>query len=185
MINVETAKTAELVAFYNAHAETPVKKFTDRKTAERRVQKLIETMEPEMSEQAENLDSREEQEDEQLKAEYGYTRCPHCEVHLSNGVDLDEKTGQGICLGCGERFGKAKAKNEKRSEGVAKSWQDPEIKAKRSQRNKVLVDGVEYKSVTQAFKALDLPLKAHVKFRGELKAAGKLEAYDRTWEIVE
>lgn len=45
-INVKTAKTAELVAFYNAHAFRPVKKFADRATAEKRVSALLETLEP-------------------------------------------------------------------------------------------------------------------------------------------
>lgn len=40
-INISTAKTAELVAFYNAHASKPVTKFADRKTAERRVSALL------------------------------------------------------------------------------------------------------------------------------------------------
>ena len=43
MINVNTAKTAELVAFYNKHASKPVTKFADRKTAERRVAALLAT----------------------------------------------------------------------------------------------------------------------------------------------
>lgn len=44
MLNVSTATTAELVAFYNEHnADKPVKKFADRKTAERRVSALLET----------------------------------------------------------------------------------------------------------------------------------------------
>ena len=42
MIDVKTATTAELVAFYNKHAEKPVTKFADRKTAERRVATLID-----------------------------------------------------------------------------------------------------------------------------------------------
>jgi len=37
---ISTATTAELVAFYNKHASTPVKKFADRKTAERRCRAL-------------------------------------------------------------------------------------------------------------------------------------------------
>jgi hypothetical protein len=45
MINVKTATTAELVAFYNANAFQPVKKFADRKTAERRVQALLDAAE--------------------------------------------------------------------------------------------------------------------------------------------
>jgi len=46
MLNITTATTAELVAFYNANAATAVKKFADRKTAERRVAALIETIKP-------------------------------------------------------------------------------------------------------------------------------------------
>lgn len=41
MINVSTATTAQLVAFYNEHANKPVNKFSDRKTAERRVLELL------------------------------------------------------------------------------------------------------------------------------------------------
>lgn len=40
-INVQKATMAELVKFYNAHAAKPVKKFADRKTAERRVSALL------------------------------------------------------------------------------------------------------------------------------------------------
>lgn len=42
-MNVQTAKTSELLAFYNAHSGRPaIKKFTDRKIAEARVQALID-----------------------------------------------------------------------------------------------------------------------------------------------
>lgn len=46
MLNIKTAKTAELVAFYNEHADKPVKKFVDRATAEKRVAALIATLAP-------------------------------------------------------------------------------------------------------------------------------------------
>lgn len=45
-INTKTAKTSELVAFYNAHSDKPVKKFTDRATAEARVTALLKTLKP-------------------------------------------------------------------------------------------------------------------------------------------
>lgn len=45
-INVATAKTSELVAFYNANTDKPVKKFADRATAEKRVAALLETLQP-------------------------------------------------------------------------------------------------------------------------------------------
>ena len=47
MINVTTATTAQLIAFFNEHSETQVKKFQDRKTAERRVSRIIELLEAE------------------------------------------------------------------------------------------------------------------------------------------
>lgn len=41
-INTKTATTAELVAFYNAHSGCePVKRFSDRRNAEKRVEKLL------------------------------------------------------------------------------------------------------------------------------------------------
>lgn len=95
--DIKTAKTSELVAYYNEKSGRPaVKKFADRKTAERRVHDLIQ--------------------DDGLKAQYGTANCPHCGVHLSNGVlrDGDEGANGGpsvklghefYCMGCGEEFG--------------------------------------------------------------------------------
>ena len=41
-INIKTATTNELVAFYNAHSGCdPVKRFSDRRNAEKRVEKLL------------------------------------------------------------------------------------------------------------------------------------------------
>jgi hypothetical protein len=40
-MNLSTATTAELLAFYNEHANKPVARFSDRKTAERRVNELM------------------------------------------------------------------------------------------------------------------------------------------------
>lgn len=40
-MNISTATTAELLAFYNEHANKPVARFSDRKTAERRVNELL------------------------------------------------------------------------------------------------------------------------------------------------
>lgn len=49
MINVTTATTSELIAFFNEHSATPVKKFQDRATAERRVTAIIALLEAEAS----------------------------------------------------------------------------------------------------------------------------------------
>lgn len=55
------------------------------------------------------------------------------------------------------------------------SWKVPEVRAARSTRHGVVVDGVEYRSVAKAFLALGLPYEKHIKFRGELKKAGHAE----------
>ena len=43
LADVHAAKTSELLAFYNAH-RTPIKKFRDRASAERRVNDLIQDL---------------------------------------------------------------------------------------------------------------------------------------------
>lgn len=53
MIDVKTAKTSELVAFYNEHAKSQIKKFSDRATAERRVADLLVEVESKKAEQTE------------------------------------------------------------------------------------------------------------------------------------
>ena len=42
--NLKTVTTAELVTFYNDHAESSVKKFRDRATAEKKVQVILEAL---------------------------------------------------------------------------------------------------------------------------------------------
>lgn len=169
MINIKSAKTSELVAFYNAHAEQPVQRFASRAIAEKRVAALL----------AETKSYGEEVS--------GLKHCPGCGIDLHNGIGQhgDEVNGKKIkheqfmfcCLGCGHEFGPAipgaHVPDAVRSAGVAKSWLDETIKAARSARHSVEVDGVAYGSVAKAFKALGLPMSKHIKFRGELKKAGE------------
>lgn len=75
-------------------------------------------------------------------------------------------------------------KSARRVAGAKSSWKDKAIADKRRQRNHVMVDGQEYRSVRQAYELLGLPMKEHIQFRGLLKEHGKLENYDHTWEIV-
>jgi DNA-directed RNA polymerase subunit RPC12/RpoP len=99
-INVNTATTAELVAYYNANSVVPVKKFQDRATAERRVAELI----------------AEDRDYIYGFADHGLIRCPHCKIHLNNGVGIhrDEVNGKMTtftekheywCMACGGEFG--------------------------------------------------------------------------------
>lgn len=182
---ISSATTAQLVAFYNGHAAKPVTKFADRKTAERRVAALVADMGS-----VTDFDV------------HHCTNCPSCGVHLSNGVgahgdDLNGKPTrhekfQYVCLGCGEEFGPAirgrSAKSPTASASIAASWDDPEVRAARAERTAVAVKGPkvagEYKSVAAAFRALGLPMGKHIRFRMDLKAAGKLSFGDLLFTTI-
>lgn len=57
--------------------------------------------------------------DKELVEQFGTAHCPHCDIHLSNGVqdfenmldlsqqgqDIEPITHEFLCLGCGEEFG--------------------------------------------------------------------------------
>lgn len=62
---------------------------------------------------------------------------------------------------------------QKRREGTSRSWTDPDVRAARTQRHGVEVDGVYYSSVAEAFRVLGLDMKKCIEFRGELKKAGE------------
>lgn len=159
MINVKTATTAELVAFYNANvpADKQIKKFADRATAEKRVQPMADQLARESA-----ADDREiaawnagsatpeapEHESNVSGFEiHGQTHCPSCGIDLRNGVSMhgDDVNGKPLrhdthmfeCMGCGAGFGallkKAKPSTSRRA-GIAASWAVPEIAAARSER---------------------------------------------------
>ena len=111
-MNFQTATMSELVNWYNLRAERPVKRFSDRKTAERRCAELaaelaapqpIAHVEPETeTEVAENpykegstsaalFDALKAHESAKSEGVHGYehhgqVNCPHCGTHLGNGV---------------------------------------------------------------------------------------------------
>ena len=62
-----------------------------------------------------------------------------------------------------------------RSKSISESWNNPEVAAKRAQRNSVKVGKEVYRSVLEAFKKLQLPVSQHIKFRMALKAAKTAE----------
>lgn len=114
--NVKTATTAQLVEFYNDHAESSIKKFRDRATAEARCQAILDAIakeEPVVEKDERTQEDRdavfaifaqpvsiplqpvpaltEEERLEDIGDVFGYethglTRCPKCGIHLSNGV---------------------------------------------------------------------------------------------------
>jgi len=142
--DVINAKTAELVAFYNEHAEKPVTKFADRKTAEKRVIDLLRTL---TATKAPEPKAPKEPKEPKAPADPEQTRA-------------------------------------KMSEAQRALWQVEDVRAARCERSAVMVDGEEYRSVRAAFAELGLPMSKHIKFRGELKEAGKLEAFGCEWEII-
>jgi predicted RNA-binding Zn-ribbon protein involved in translation (DUF1610 family) len=196
-INVSTAKTSELVAFYNAHAVKPVTKFADRKTAERRVTELLATLKP------------------AAKPAYVVGTCPNCgattditrgTVVESHGRKHVTNEHEALCHNCGHEFNydtgralkrRSAAANPDRSAAIAASWKNKDVAARRATRHAVRVTGVgavagvtgaqgtgNYKSVREAFLVLALPLGRHIKFRGALKAAGSAEIQGFKFAIV-
>lgn len=68
------------------------------------------------------------------------------------------------------------------AEGIAASWKNPEVATKRMTRNGCMVNGVEFKSVWEAFQSMGLGnSNAAIKFRMALKAEGKktIEAHGK------
>lgn len=109
--NVRLATMRELIDFFNANTGgNPVKKFADRPTAEKRVQKLIDEINAEKF-------AAEPEDTSTVHAyeHHGFIHCPNCGAHLSNGVGehMQEVNGKFIkhdslqyeCLACGTEFG--------------------------------------------------------------------------------
>lgn len=91
-----------------------------------------------------------------------------------------------LCHHCGTAFrpsGKiikpAKASAD-RAASIGSSWARQDVRDARRERTSVAVlkpgekDELVFKSVAEAFKKLGLPMGKHIKFRAQLKAAGKL-----------
>ena len=159
---VALATTAELVEWFNAHAESPVKKFADRKTAERRVLALlaegVKAVKVEVDHSAAN--KRIAAAMPKLKTAKASSASRNVERAADNGSSED------------------------RSAAVAATWMNPDVAAARSVRDHVLVNDAWHVSVRQAFIDLGLPLNEHIKFRAQLKRSRKAEAYGFKWSIT-
>ena len=198
-MNVSTATAAELVAFYNAHSDKPVARFSDRKTAERRVAALLAALpaeQPALPAEQPALPA-----EQPALPDAGYVRgtCPICgateDITCGRVVELrglqhvvDEH--HAVCHGCGHEFNydtgvvirprKPAVSGKDRSAAIAASWKDAAVAERRAQRHAVRVTDPrggsgEYPSVRTAFLMLALPLSKHIRFRGQLKAAGSAE----------
>lgn len=164
-INVKTATNQELLAFYNANSgKDQVKRFATREAAERRVNALLGSV-PAAKPKAEAKAAIE-----RIKA-----------VRKAKGA---ESIGDAIAKAAATNGKAKKATATAIGDATKKSWSDKKVAEARSTKNKVMVAGVEYKSVRAAFQALKLPDSKHIKFRGELKAAGRAEFEGHKFKIV-
>ena len=163
---IQAAPTKTLVTFYNIHSgRKAIKKFADRATAEKRVAALI----------ADNAE---------------------LEVVLLDGLDARGELAADAKVVEAQAPKKApkKAPSQpadpestaaKISAGVARSWADPDVHAKRTTRNGVTVNDQQYKSVREAFEDLGLPMSRHISFRLVLKAEGKVtDGEGRVWVLI-
>ncbi|MBV5296636.1 MAG: hypothetical protein JZU64_00525 [Rhodoferax sp.] len=157
--NTATASLAQMVAYFNTISPTPVKKFSDRKSAIAR----IEALEAKLAPAADKVE--EAQSSVHAFEVHGLTNCPSCGCHLSNGIGehLQEVNGKKIkhdqfefaCLGCGEEFGapipvkaSKKAPTGKGTPKVKGVWLKPEICATPAQVEATAHDGVRRRPVT-------------------------------------
>lgn len=72
-----------------------------------------------------------------------------------------------------------------RAAAISASWANPEVHKARCTHHGVKVDGVQYRSVAEAFKSLKLSMNKHIAFRKLLKASGKETFEGHVFEITE
>lgn len=188
-MNVSTASTAELVALYNEVAaelaKQPVNRFSDRKTAERRVAAIIAERD---AANAMALGTTEAPKAEAPKAEaakYVVGTCPNCGAteDITCGTVIERHGKQEVvreheahCHGCGHEFNydngkplKAKKPSVDRSAAIAATWTNAEVRAARAMRHAVTVIGRgNFDSVAKAFAALNLPSNKIIRTRAAL-----------------
>ncbi len=181
-INVETAKTSELLAFYNQHAEKQVSKFTNLETARRRVTALIDSL-AELN-AAQDVAEQAAAAKTAAKAAKGAKKLVVTVEHQKSiKADPEPKPAKKSAkqelqeADAGELIVAAAPRSN--SAGIAASWLDPDVRAARLYRQGVIVskDGKpvgEYVSTHAAFAALGLPISKVIRFRMKLKAAGGL-----------
>jgi uncharacterized glyoxalase superfamily protein PhnB len=165
---VAAATTAELVTTYNHYATTPVKKFSDRKTAERRVIALYRA-----------------QTGEDMPATFTAPVAPVVNTSVVRVKGLEDQLAVMEVDAEQLAANKAHARRAAGNEAISASWDNPEVRAARTSRIAISVNGEEYTSVRAAFVALGLPLGRHIRFRGALRAAGQVtDATGNHWKVI-
>ncbi|BAM37074.1 hypothetical protein PPSN_gp78 [Pseudomonas phage SN] len=192
--DIQNAEMKELVAFYNAHnADATVKRFSDRKTAERRCLAILNALpaEEEAFQEEEApakvYKTRTSKKKEEEKAE---------EENLKPEEEITEEEALEEIRKMREEAKNAPEKTKEAkdlSAAIANSWKDPEVARKRTERHGVAVTVKgkrgEFKSCNAAFIEFGLPSSKCIRFRMQLKAAGKMtfehEGVKYNFEIIE
>ncbi|AMQ76197.1 hypothetical protein [Pseudomonas phage NP3] len=191
--DIQNAEMKELVAFYNAHnADATVKRFSDRKTAERRCLAILNALPAE----------EEAFQEEETPAKVYKTRTSKkkaeekAEENLKPEEEITEEEALEEIRKMREEAKNAPEKTKETkdlSAAIANSWKDPEVARKRTERHGVAVTVKgkrgEFKSCNAAFIEFGLPSSKCIRFRMQLKAAGKLtfehEGVKYNFEIIE
>ncbi|QIQ64255.1 hypothetical protein Epa11_00054 [Pseudomonas phage Epa11] len=191
--DIQNAEMKELVAFYNAHnADATVKRFSDRKTAERRCLAILNALPAE----------EEAFQEEEAPAKVYKTRTSKkkaeekAEENLKPEEEITEEEALEEIRKMREEAKNAPEKTKETkdlSAAIANSWKDPEVARKRTERHGVAVTVKgkrgEFKSCNAAFIEFGLPSSKCIRFRMQLKASGKLtfehEGVKYNFEIIE
>ncbi|WEU67182.1 hypothetical protein phiLCL12_13 [Pseudomonas phage phiLCL12] len=191
--DIQNAEMKELVAFYNAHnADATVKRFSDRKTAERRCLAILNALPAE----------EEAFQEEETPAKVYKTRTSKkkaeekAEENLKPEEEITEEEALEEIRKMREEAKNAPEKTKEAkdlSAAIANSWKDPEVARKRTERHGVAVTVKgkrgEFKSCNAAFIEFGLPSSKCIRFRMQLKAAGKMtfehEGVKYNFEIIE
>lgn len=180
-----TVSMKELVVFYNAHnVDKPVAKFSDRKTAERRVSSILDSLDIIAAQGGDFEDGR------LVDAPVMKTRASRAVnpgvmlTDINAALPEDEITEEDARKEL-DLLKQAKASTKVKtgaksgltlSAAIAASWNDPLVAQKRMTRHGVTVtcngSSAEYKSVRAAFGALGLPDAKHIRFRMLVKEHG-------------
>lgn len=181
---IKSAPTGELVETYNSLTGKSIKKFSSRDAGEKQTAAAFDA-------KAKTGDSKGSGETEKPASKPTKGQKPDVSPagkpkSAAKAVPVAAKPVPSLAEQALKPVKPVTAKTgAERGASVKASWDDKSVREARATKNHVKVDGVEYRSVYQAFEKLNLPLGKVIKFRGELKAAGTLKFGDYTFAIVE
>ena len=184
MKQISTMSTAEMVVEYNTLTGKSIKKFSSRAAGEKQLAaarkehplKPITAEKKPMTKKAYSLADG----------------CPHCGAKEDQQHQQTQNGERVFCHNCHAVYdteGKVQQLpiSTTRSKAISESWQDKKVAEQRARRDNVSVKGVgTFRSVCEAFKKIGLPMNQHIKFRMEVKNAGKgtFKTGDKSYEFT-